>query len=170
MSAATFCGVGSLPFTSLGCAESLKIFASPGPTCVWSYGPPEWHALHFWPNSVGPASALPAPSASDVPPPAPDDPPCAASHFAKSCWLSITALAYMRLCASPQNSVQMMRYVPARVGVTRIVVTRPGTMSALLRNSGIQKPWITSREVMWIVVGVFSGRGHCVITGFASFG
>ena len=31
-------------------------------------------------------------------------------------------------------------------------------MSAFMRSSGTQKPWITSREVTWIVVGVLTGR------------
>src|SRR5579875_2081398 len=43
----------------------------------------------------------------------------------------------------PQNSLQMIRYVPIFVGVKRRVWTSPGTMSALSRISGTQKPWIT---------------------------
>ncbi len=63
-----------------------------------------------------------------------------------------------------------MRYVPTCVGVMRYVLIDPGTMSAFMRNSGSQKPWITSREVTWIVVGVFTGRCMSPETGCESFG
>ena len=40
----------------------------------------------------------------------------------------------------------MPAYVPSRVGVTWKVLVRPGIMSCLYRNAGIQNEWMTSRE------------------------
>ncbi len=45
---------------------------------------------------------------------------------------------------APHSSVHSAGYVPSRSGVTRSVVTIPGTASSFSENSGTKKLWMTS--------------------------
>lgn len=65
-------------------------------------------------------------------------------------------------CSVPQNSVQMMLYLPTRVGVNVSVFTSPGTISALSRISGTQNEWITSYEETCSVTCWPSGKCSCL--------
>src|SRR3954463_1552050 len=48
----------------------------------------------------------------------------------------------------PQYSAQYSSYSPGLVGSNQSVVYRPGSTSALRRNAGTKKLWITSCEII----------------------
>src|SRR3954447_2306302 len=103
---------------------------------------------------VGLAEAL-APGAD---PPADAPAFCLASHASKACWVTTCAFWRMVEWPRPQSSAHTISKVPYLLGVTRMWVVRPGTVSVFRRKEGTQKEWITSRVTTSNFTGLSFGR------------
>ena len=73
---------------------------------------------------------------------------CCSSQASNAAGFITIAWLRMSEWPRPQSSLQMSGNVPSRSGVMWTVVTRPGTMSSFVRNSGTKKAWMTSSERM----------------------
>src|SRR2546430_12371709 len=93
-------------------------------------------------------------TASPAPPPEPPSFFCWPFAQERNLSRDITS-AVERISAwpSPQSSVQMTGNEPIRSGVIASVFTEPGTASCFWPNSGTQKEWVTSREVICSLTG-----------------
>src|SRR5439155_12708063 len=86
-----------------------------------------------------------------------DGPFCAAHAANAPSFITITR-ERIKAWPTPQSSVQMTGYVPMRSGVMWRVGWMPGTTSCFCPNSGTQKEWITSFDVMCSTTERLTGR------------
>src|SRR5262249_45703862 len=80
------------------------------------------------------------------------------THLSNSACVTTWAFARIVAWPRPQSSEQMTAKSPVRVGVTRMVVSMPGTASCFWPNSGTQKEWITSSDCIVNFVSRSTGR------------
>src|SRR5262249_33068487 len=71
---------------------------------------------------------------------------CSWIHLSNSAGVTTRAFARMVACPRPQSSVHTTANSPVRVGVTRMVVSMPGTASIFWPKLGTQNEWITSTD------------------------
>src|SRR5215475_10820259 len=70
----------------------------------------------------------------------------------------------MRECSAPQYCELKLCHEPVLSAWNQRVEYRPGTTSVLTRNAGRKNEWITSSEVMVILIGVPTGTWSSLIS------